>query len=145
MNILIVGGGGREHAVVKALKQNKKVEKIYALPGNGGIAREEGAECFPVKATDLDGIVAFAKSHKIDFAAITQDDPLVMGCVDRLEELGIPCFGPNKAAAIIEGSKVYSKDLMKKYGIPTAESETFTDAEAAAGGCWVGKSWTSRS
>ena len=131
MNILIVGGGGREHAVVKALKQNKKVEKIYALPGNGGIAREEGAECFPVKATDLDGIVAFAKSHKIDFAAITQDDPLVMGCVDRLEELGIPCFGPNKAAAIIEGSKVYSKDLMKKYGIPTAESETFTDAEAA--------------
>ena len=114
MNILIVGGGGREHAVVKALKQNKKVEKIYALPGNGGIAREEGAECFPVKATDLDGIVAFAKSHKIDFAAITQDDPLVMGCVDRLEELGIPCFGPNKAAAIIEESKVYSKDLMKK-------------------------------
>ena len=131
MNILIVGGGGREHAVVKALKQNKKVEKIYALPGNGGIAKEEGAECFPVKATDLDGIVEFAKSHKIDFAAITQDDPLVMGCVDRLEELGIPCFGPTKAAAIIEGSKVYSKDLMKKYGIPTAASETFTDAEAA--------------
>lgn len=131
MNILIVGGGGREHAVVKALKQNKKVEKIYALPGNGGIAREEGAECFPVKATDLDGIEAFAKSHKIDFAAITQDDPLVMGCVDRLEALGIPCFGPRADAAIIEGSKVYSKNLMKKYGIPTADSETFTDAEAA--------------
>lgn len=131
MNILIVGGGGREHAVVKALKLNQKVEKIYALPGNGGIAEEEGAECFPVKATDLDGIVEFAKSHEIDFAAITQDDPLVMGCVDRLEELGIPCFGPTKAAAIIEGSKVYSKNLMKKYGIPTAESETFTDAEAA--------------
>lgn len=131
MNILIVGGGGREHAVVKALKKNQKVEKIYALPGNGGIAMEEGCECFPVKATDLDGIVAFAKSHKIDFAAITQDDPLVMGCVDRLEELGIPCFGPTKAAAIIEGSKVYSKDLMRKYGIPTAASEMFTDAGAA--------------
>lgn len=131
MNILIVGGGGREHAVVKALKKNKKVEKIYALPGNGGIAKEEGAECFPIKATDLDGIVAFAKTHQIDFAAITQDDPLVMGCVDRLEELGIPCFGPTKAAAIIEGSKVYSKDLMKKYGIPTAASEMFTDAETA--------------
>ena len=131
MNILIVGGGGREHAVVKALKKNKKVEKIYALPGNGGIAKEEGAECFPIKATDLDGIVAFAETHQIDFAAITQDDPLVMGCVDRLEELGIPCFGPTKAAAIIEGSKVYSKDLMKKYGIPTAASETFTDAKAA--------------
>lgn len=131
MNILIVGGGGREHAVVKALKQNKKVEKIYALPGNGGIAKEEGAECFSIKATDLDGIADFAKSHKIDFAAITQDDPLVLGCVDRLEELGIPCFGPDKAAAIIEGSKVYSKNLMKKYGIPTAESETFTSATAA--------------
>ncbi len=131
MNILIVGGGGREHAVVKALKRNRKVEKIYALPGNGGIAQEEGAECFPIKATDLDGIEAFAKSHKIDFAAITQDDPLVMGCVDRLEALQIPCFGPTKAAAIIEGSKVYSKDLMKKYNIPTAKSETFTDAGKA--------------
>ena len=129
MNVLIVGGGGREHAVVQAIKKNPRVEKIYALPGNGGIAQD--AECFPVKATDLDGIEAFAKSHKIDFAAITQDDPLVLGCVDRLEALGIPCFGPTADAAIIEGSKVFSKELMKKYNIPTAASETFTDAEKA--------------
>lgn len=129
MNILIVGGGGREHAVVQAIKKNPKVEKIYALPGNGGIA--DDAECFPIKATDLDAIEEFAKSHAIGFAAITQDDPLVLGCVDRLEALGIPCFGPTADAAIIEGSKVFSKELMKKYGIPTAESETFTDAEKA--------------
>ena len=129
MNILIVGGGGREHAVVQAIKKNPKVEQIYALPGNGGIA--DDAECFPIKATDLDAIEEFAKSHAIGFAAITQDDPLVLGCVDRLEALGIPCFGPTADAAIIEGSKVFSKELMKKYGIPTAESETFTDAEKA--------------
>lgn len=129
MNILVVGGGGREHAVIKALKKSKGVEKIYALPGNGGIAAD--AECFPVKATDLDGIVNFTKSHKVDFAVVTPDDPLVLGCVDRLEELGIPCFGPRANAAIIEGSKVFSKNLMKKYGIPTAASETFTDPDAA--------------
>lgn len=129
MNILVVGGGGREHAVIKTLKKNKSVEKIYALPGNGGIAQD--AECYPVKATDVAGIVAFAKTHTVDFAVVTPDDPLVLGCVDALEELGIPCFGPKKNAAIIEGSKVFSKDLMKKYGIPTAESRTFTDADEA--------------
>ncbi len=131
MNILVIGGGGREHAVIKALKKSKGVEKIYALPGNGGIAAD--AECYPVKATDLDGIAEFTKSHKVDFAVVTPDDPLVLGCVDRLEALGIPCFGPRANAAVIEGSKVFSKDLMKKYGIPTAESETFSDAEAAIG------------
>lgn len=129
MNILVVGGGGREHAVIKALKKSKRAGEIYALPGNGGIASD--AECFPVKATDLDGIVEFAKTHEVDFAVVTPDDPLVLGCVDRLEELGIPCFGPRANAAIIEGSKVFSKNLMKKYGIPTAASETFTSADEA--------------
>lgn len=129
MNILVVGGGGREHAVIKSLKKNAKVEKIYALPGNGGIAKD--AECFPVKANDIEGIVAFAKAHPVDFAVVTPDDPLVLGCVDELEELGIPCFGPHKNAAIIEGSKVFSKNLMHKYGIPTAKSQTFTNAEEA--------------
>lgn len=129
MNILVVGGGGREHAIIKKIKENKKVTGIYALPGNGGIASD--AECFPIKATDVDKIVEFAKTHAVDFAVVAPDDPLVLGCVDRLEELGIPCFGPRKNAAIIEGSKVFSKNLMKKYGIPTAESETFEDAESA--------------
>lgn len=129
MNILVVGGGGREHAVIKALKKSKRAGEIYALPGNGGIASD--AECFPVKATDIDGIVEFAKTHEVDFAVVTPDDPLVLGCVDRLEELGIPCFGPRANAAIIEGSKVFSKNLMKKYGIPTAASETFTSADEA--------------
>ncbi len=129
MKILVVGGGGREHAVIKSLKKNAKVEKIYALPGNGGIAAD--AECFPVKANDIEGIVAFAKAHPVDFAVVTPDDPLVLGCVDALEELGIPCFGPHKNAAIIEGSKVFSKNLMHKYGIPTAKSQTFTNAEEA--------------
>ena len=129
MNILVIGGGGREHAVIKALKKNGSVEKIYALPGNGGIAAD--AECYPVKATDLDGIVNFTKTHRVDFAVVTPDDPLVLGCVDRLEAEGIPCFGPRANAAIIEGSKVFSKNLMKKYNIPTAESETFTDADSA--------------
>lgn len=129
MNILVIGGGGREHAVIKALRRNQSVDKIYALPGNGGIAAD--AECFPVKATDPDGIAAFVKAHQVDFAVVTPDDPLVLGCVDLLEELGVPCFGPCKNAAIIEGSKVFSKDLMKKYGIPTAASETFTRPEEA--------------
>ena len=129
MKILVVGGGGREHAVIKSLKKNKNVEKIYCLPGNGGIAAD--AECYPVKATDIDGIALFVKSHPVDFAVVTPDDPLVLGCVDRLEELGIPCFGPKANAAIIEGSKVFSKDLMKKYGIPTADSHTFTNADEA--------------
>lgn len=129
MNILVVGGGGREHAVIKALKKSKLAGEIYALPGNGGIASD--AECFPIKATDIDGIVEFAKTHEVDFAVVTPDDPLVLGCVDRLEELGIPCFGPRANAAVIEGSKIFSKNLMKKYGIPTASSETFTDADEA--------------
>ena len=129
MQILVVGGGGREHTIIKKLKENKNIEKIYALPGNGGIAAD--AECYPIKATDVDGIVAFAKEHKVDFAVVAPDDPLVLGCVDRLEELGIPCFGPRKNAAIIEGSKVFSKWLMHKYGIPTAASETFDDPDKA--------------
>ncbi|MBE6630505.1 MAG: phosphoribosylamine--glycine ligase [Ruminococcaceae bacterium] len=130
MHILVVGGGGREHTIIKKLKENIEVEKIYALPGNGGIAAD--AECVPVKATDIDGIVAFAREKRVDFAVVAPDDPLVLGCVDRLEdELGIPCFGPRKNAAIIEGSKVFSKWLMHKYGIPTAASETFDDPDKA--------------
>ncbi len=129
MKIMVIGGAGREHAIIKKLQENPSVEKIYALPGNGGIAQD--AECVNVKATDLDGIVAFAKANPIDFAVVAPDDPLVLGCVDRLHALGIPCFGPSANAAIIEGSKVFSKDLMKKYGIPTAAYETFTDMEAA--------------
>ena len=130
MQILVVGGGGREHTIIKKLKENKEVEKIYALPGNGGIAAD--AECYPIKATDIDGIVAFAKEKRVDFAVVAPDDPLVLGCVDRLEdELGIPCFGPRKNAAIIEGSKVFSKWLMHKYGIPTAASESFDDPDQA--------------
>ena len=129
MDILVVGGGGREHAVIKALKKSARAGKIYALPGNGGIA--EDAECFPVKATDIEGIVRFARERKVDFAVVTPDDPLVLGCVDALEGAGIPCFGPTKDAAVIEGSKVFSKELMKKYGIPTAKSETFSEPEAA--------------
>ena len=129
MDILVVGGGGREHAVIKALSKSRRSGKIYALPGNGGIA--EDAECFPVKATDIEGIVRFARERKVDFAVVTPDDPLVLGCVDALEAAGIPCFGPTKDAAVIEGSKVFSKELMKKYGIPTAKSETFSEPEAA--------------
>ncbi len=129
MKILVVGGGGREHAVIKKLKENPKAEKIYALPGNGGIAAD--AECVNIAATDIDGIVKFAYENKIDYAVVTPDDPLVLGCVDALEGHGIPCFGPRKNAAIIEGSKVFSKNLMKKYGIPTAKYEVFSDMEAA--------------
>ena len=129
MDILVVGGGGREHAVIKALKKSRRAGKIYALPGNGGIAKD--AECIPVKATDIAGIVRTAREKKVDFAVVTPDDPLCMGCVDALEEAGVPCFGPTKNAAVIEGSKVFSKQLMKKYGIPTAASETFSDPDAA--------------
>ncbi len=129
MNILVIGGGGREHAVVKALKKSKRCEKIWCLPGNGGITAD--CECFPIKATDLDGIVAFAKEHAPDFAVVTPDDPLCMGLVDRLEAIGVPCFGPRANAAILEGSKVFSKDLMQKYGIPTATSRTFSSPEEA--------------
>ncbi len=129
MKLLVVGSGGREHAVIKKLKENPKAEKIYALPGNGGIAAD--AECVPVAATDIDGIVEFAVKNEIDYAVVTPDDPLVLGAVDALNEKGIPCFGPKKNAAIIEGSKVFSKNLMKKYGIPTAKYEVFSDMEAA--------------
>ena len=129
MNILVVGGGGREHAIIKKLRENQGVETIYALPGNGGISRD--ATCVPIGAKDIPAIVEFAKTHSIDYAVVAPDDPLVLGCVDALQELNIPCFGPNKNAAIIEGSKVFSKDLMKKYGIPTAAYETFDDMDAA--------------
>ena len=129
MKILVVGGGGREHAIIRKLKENKDIEKIYALPGNGGIAAD--AECVNVGATDIAGIVDFAKNNDIDFAVVAPDDPLVLGAVDALNEIGIKCFGPNKNAAIIEGSKVFSKNLMKKYGIPTAEYEVFSDMDKA--------------
>lgn len=129
MKIMVVGGGGREHAIIKKLKENKEITEIFALPGNGGIAAD--AACVDVKATDIEGICAFAKEKGIDYAVVAPDDPLVLGCVDELNRLGIPCFGPEKKAAIIEGSKVFSKNLMKKYGIPTAEYEVFTDMESA--------------
>ena len=129
MNLLVVGGGGREHAIIKKLRENPEVSTLYALPGNGGIAHD--AQCVPIKATDIEGIVGFAKEHQIDYAVVAPDDPLVLGLVDALEAIGIPCFGPRKNAAIIEGSKVFSKNLMKKYGIPTASYEVFTDAESA--------------
>ena len=129
MKLMVIGGGGREHAIIKALKKNPAVEKIFALPGNGGIAGE--ATCVPIGAKDIPAIVDFAKEHAIDFAVVAPDDPLVLGCVDALQEIGIPCFGPEAKAAIIEGSKAFSKDLMKKYGIPTARYETFTELDAA--------------
>ncbi len=129
MKILVVGGGGREHAIIKKIKENKTVEQIFALPGNGGIAAD--ATCVDIAATDIETIVDFAVNNRIDYAVVAPDDPLVLGCVDALNEKGIPCFGPNKAAAIIEGSKVFSKNLMKKYGIPTAQYEVFDDAARA--------------
>ena len=129
MNILVVGGGGREHAIIKKIRENRQVTNIWALPGNGGIAAD--AECVDIKATDIEGIVAFAASHGVDYAVVAPDDPLVLGCVDALEARGIPCFGPRANAAIIEGSKVFSKNLMKKYGIPTAAYEVFDELDAA--------------
>ena len=130
MNLLVVGGGGREHAIIKKLKENPSVETIYALPGNGGIAQD--AVCVPeIGAKDIPAIVDFAKSHDIDFAVVAPDDPLALGCVDRLHEAGIPCFGPDAKAARIEASKVFSKNLMKKYGIPTASYEVFNDPAKA--------------
>ena len=129
MKIMVVGGGGREHAIIKKLKENPQIAEIFALPGNGGIAAD--ATCVPIKATDIDGIVAFAVENGVDYAVVAPDDPLVLGCVDALNEKGIPCFGPKANAAIIEGSKVFAKNLMKKYGIPTAAYEVFDDMEAA--------------
>ncbi len=129
MKILVVGGGGREHAIIKKLKENPQADTIYALPGNGGIAAD--AECVAISATDIPAITEFAVKEQIDYAVVAPDDPLVLGCVDALEEKGIPCFGPKANAAIIEGSKVFSKDLMKKYQIPTAAYEVFDQAEKA--------------
>ncbi len=129
MNILIVGGGGREHAIAAALAKSPKVDKLYCAPGNGGISAL--AECFPVKATDIDGILELAKKLQPDYVFVAPDDPLVMGMVDKLNEAGFKTFGPRANAAIIEGSKAFSKGLMKKYGIPTAEYETFTDENKA--------------
>ena len=129
MNIMVVGGGGREHAIIKKLKENKIIDKIYALPGNGGM--KDDAICVNVGAKDIKGITDFAVNNNIDFAVVAPDDPLVLGAVDALEAKGIPCFGPKANAAIIEGSKVFSKNLMKKYNIPTAEYEVFSDMEKA--------------
>ena len=129
MNVMVIGGGGREHAIIRKIKESPKVTHIYALPGNGGM--EKDCECVPIGAEDLPAIVEFAKTHPVDFAVVAPDDPLVMGLVDLLEAEGIPCFGPNKDAAIIEGSKAFSKQLMKAYGIPTAEYEIFTELEPA--------------
>lgn len=130
MNLLVVGGGGREHAIIKKLKENQKVNTIYAIPGNGGIA--EDAVCISeIGAKEIDKIVKFAKEHAIDFAVVAPDDPLALGCVDRLHEIGIPCFGPDAKAAQIEASKVFAKNLMKKYHIPTAEYEVFDTQEKA--------------
>lgn len=129
MKLLVVGSGGREHAIIKKLKENPTVKVIYALPGNGGIAAD--AVCVPIGACEIERIVAFAVEKHIDFAVVAPDDPLVLGCADRLREVGIPCFGPGAKAAVIEGSKVFAKDLMKKYGIPTAAYETFDDMDRA--------------
>lgn len=129
MKLMVVGGGGREHAIIKKLKENASVEVIYALPGNGGIAQD--AVCVNIGATDIEGIVNFAKENAIDYAVVAPDDPLVLGAVDALNAIGIPCFGPKANAAIIEGSKVFSKNLMKKYGIPTAAYEVFDDMDKA--------------
>ena len=129
MKIMVVGGGGREHAIIKKIKESALVEKIYALPGNGGIA--EDAECVAIGAKEIEKIVAFALDNKIDYAIVAPDDPLVLGAVDALSDAGIPCFGPRANAAIIEGSKIFSKNLMKKYGIPTAQYEVFTNKDDA--------------
>lgn len=129
MKLLVVGSGGREHAVIHKLKENSSIEKIYCAPGNGGISAE--AECVDIKATDVEGMVNFAKENQIDFCIVTPDDPLALGMVDAMEKEGIPCFGPKANAAIIEASKAFSKDLMKKYKIPTAEYEIFEDEKEA--------------
>ena len=129
MKILVVGGGGREHAIIKCLKKNPSITEIFAAPGNGGIAQD--AVCVNIGALEIEKLVAFAVENRIDYAVVAPDDPLVLGCVDAMEAKGIPCFGPRQNAAIIEGSKVFAKDLMKKYGIPTAKYETFDNASDA--------------
>lgn len=129
MKVMVVGGGGREHAIIKKLAESDAVTEIFALPGNGGIAKD--ATCVDIGAKEIDKIVAFAKQEKIEFAVVAPDDPLVLGAVDELEKAGVPCFGPEAKAAIIEGSKVFAKNLMKKYHIPTAAYEVFSDVDAA--------------
>ena len=129
MKIMVIGGGGREHAIVKAIKKNPAVETIYCLPGNGGIAAD--ATCVEIGAKDIAAQVEFAKTNSIDYAVVAPDDPLALGAVDQLTAAGIPCFGPDAKAAIIESSKVFSKDLMKQYGIPTAAYEVFTSLDEA--------------
>ena len=129
MKVMVIGGGGREHAVIRKLRENPDITELYALPGNAGMAGD--ATCVPIGAKDIASIVSFAEDNAIDYAVVTPDDPLVLGCVDALEEIGVPCFGPRSEAAQIEGSKVFAKNLMKKYGIPTARYEVFTEPEAA--------------
>ena len=129
MKVMVIGGGGREHTIIKKLKENKSITALYALPGNGGIASD--ATCVPIGAKEIDKIARFAQENAIDYAVVAPDDPLVLGCVDALEAVGVKCFGPRANAAIIEGSKVFSKNLMKKYGIPTAKYETFDNMEQA--------------
>ena len=129
MTVLLIGSGGREHTILKKLAESPEIDKLYAIPGNG--AMTDIAECVAIGVKDLDAITAFAKEHNVDFAVVAPDDPLVLGLVDCLEGIGIPCFGPNKLAAEIEGSKVFSKNLMKKYGIPTAAYEVFDNIEDA--------------
>ncbi len=129
MKLMVIGGGGREHAIIRKLKENPRVEVIYALPGNGGM--EGDAVCVPIGAKDIPAQVEFARTHGIDFAVVAPDDPLVLGAVDALNAIGVPCFGPRKNAAILEGSKAFAKNLMKQYGIPTAAYEIFTDLNQA--------------
>ena len=129
MKVMIIGSGGREHTLAWKIKQSPLVDKLYCAPGNGGIASL--AECVPIKAMDIDGVVSFAKKEKIDLVMVAPDDPLAAGMVDALQEAGIRAFGPVKAAAIIEGSKAFSKELMKKYNIPTADYEIFDNSNAA--------------
>ena len=129
MRIMIIGGGGREHAILKKLRQSKGNHEFFCLPGNAGMAEE--ATCVNIGAKDIDGIVAFAKENRIEYAVVAQDDPLALGCVDRLNEIGVPCFGPTAKAAEIESSKIFAKNLMKKYGIPTAEYEVFDSPKKA--------------
>ena len=129
MKVAVIGSGGREHAIVKKLKESKKITKLYVIPGNGGIAKD--AECVPFAVTETDKITGFIKENDIEFVVVTPDDPLVAGLVDEINAIGVPCFGPDKKAASIEGSKVFSKNLMKKYNIPTAAYEVFTDMNAA--------------
>ena len=130
MKVMVIGSGGREHAIIKKLKESDKIDVIYALPGNGGM--KDDAILVQIGATELDKICDFAVDNKIDFAVVAPDDPLVLGLVDKLNAVGVKCFGPNKNAAIIEGSKAFSKALMQKYGIPTAKYQSFTPINGSA-------------